>query len=81
MSHVCPRPECDRMIHDDALFACRGDWYALPKIIRDEIWGTFLGGDEAGHLAAMAEAIEWYHANPPQHPRVTRTTGETGDPQ
>ena len=79
MSHTCPRPECDRVINNDDMFACRPDWYALPKIIRDEIWAAFLGGDEAGHLAAMAEAIEWYHAHPPRH-RAARTPGETGDP-
>lgn len=76
MSHTCPRPECDLDVSDD-MFACRPDWYALPKIIRDEIWGTWLGGDEASHLAAMADAVEWYRENPPKNPhRTTRTAGE-----
>ena len=67
MSHQCPRPECSRTVEDDQQFACRGDWYALPKGLRDAIWRTWRSADELGHIAAMAEAIEWYRANPPRY--------------
>lgn len=80
MSHTCPRPECDLDVSDE-MFACRPDWYALPADIRSAIWAAWRGGDAAGHADAMADAVEWYREHPPKHPRVTRTTGETGDPQ
>lgn len=80
MSHQCPRPECPRTVPDD-LFACRGDWYALPRAIRDDIWRGYLDGQTADHAQAMADAIEWYREHPPKTPRATRTGGETGDRQ
>lgn len=67
MSHACPRPECSRTVPDD-LFACRPDWYALPSRLRDAIWSAFRDG-EGTEPAAMAEAIAWYHANPPRAAR------------
>jgi hypothetical protein len=67
MSHQCPRPECSRTVEDDQQFACRGDWYALPKTHRDAIWNAFRSGDGMGHIQAMADAIEWYRDNPPRY--------------
>lgn len=82
MSHICPRPECDRAVPDDR-FACRGDWYALPTVLRYAIGDGYRSGDLAAHAAAMADAREWYVHHPPrrtsQTPRTTRTGGETGD--
>ena len=80
MSHACPRPGCDRRVSDD-MFACRPDWFALPEPVRRRIWQTWTTGDEGVHLAAMADAIEWYREHPPRRPRATRTAGETGDPR
>lgn len=65
MSHRCPRPGCERKVPDD-MYACRGDWYALPTEIRNAIWRAYLDGDEAEHMTAMARALEWYHAHPPR---------------
>jgi hypothetical protein len=98
MTHQCPRPECSRTVPDD-MFACRGDWYALPGDIRDAIWAAWRAGDELGHLHATTEARAWYREHPPRYarregmavrysrperpyrtPRITRTSGETGDP-
>lgn len=79
MSHTCPRPECDIVINNDDMFACRPDWYALPADIRSAIWAAWRSGDEAGHATAMADALTWYRENPPKH-RAARTPGETGDP-
>jgi hypothetical protein len=64
VSHRCPRPECDRKVSDDQ-YACRGDWYALPEVIRTKIWRAWRSGDTAAHMEAMGEALEWYHAHPP----------------
>ena len=93
MTHQCPRPECSRKVADD-MFACRGDWYALPQDIRDAIWHGYLTDD----AAAMVAAIDWYREHPPRYatregmavrysrpdrraqtPRATRTDGETGE--
>lgn len=68
MSHSCPRPECSRDVPDD-MFACRGDWYALPAHLRDAMWAAWLGDDAAGHAEATAEAIAWYRASPPRYAR------------
>lgn len=65
MSHDCPRPECSRSVPDD-MFACRGDWYALPERLRDAIWQAWRHGSAEDHYAAMDEAIEWYRAHPPR---------------
>lgn len=65
MTHQCPRPECSRAVPDD-MFACRGDWYALPARLRDAIWAGWNGHDEDGHVRAMADAREWYRDHPPR---------------
>jgi hypothetical protein len=67
MSHRCPRPECDRKVPDEQ-YACRGDWYALPEEIRSRIWHGYRTGDTAAHMAAMGDALEWYHAHPTRSP-------------
>ena len=46
------------------MYACKRDWYRLPKVIRDEIWASYLSDDAARHLAAMDEGRVWYHNNP-----------------
>jgi len=66
MTHQCPRPECSRKVADD-MFACRGDWYALPQDIRDAIWRGYLDGQDADHAAAMTAAVEWYRDHPPRY--------------
>lgn len=65
MSHNCPRPECSRTVPDD-MFACRGDWYALPSAVRDAIWQGWRSGDADAHAAAMASARQWYADHPPR---------------
>lgn len=66
MTHHCPRPECSRTV-PDGMFACRGDWYALPARIREAIWHHYRHGSAQAHAAAMTDAIEWYRANPPRY--------------
>jgi hypothetical protein len=68
MTHMCPRPECTRVVPDD-MFACRGDWYALPERLRTAIWRGYRSGDVAAHAEAMATAREWYRDHPPAYAR------------
>ena len=48
MTHQCPRPECSRTV-PDGMFACRGDWYALPAHLRDAVWAGWRSHDEGAH--------------------------------
>jgi hypothetical protein len=61
--HECPPDGCDKVI-PNRLFACRADWYRLPRGIRDDINRTYRSGDDAGHLEATMAAQEWYDAHP-----------------
>ena len=65
MTHKCPRPECTRRVPDD-LFACRGDWYALPERLRTAVWSGWRSGDADLHAQAMRDAIDWYREHPPR---------------
>lgn len=64
-THECPRPGCNRRVAADE-YACRGDWYALPVDIRQQIWRAWRSGDAGAHQAARANAADWYRANPPR---------------
>jgi hypothetical protein len=50
------------------MFACRADWYALPKAIRDAIWAAYKPGQEitkepsTRYLEAAMNALNWYRA-------------------
>jgi DMSO/TMAO reductase YedYZ molybdopterin-dependent catalytic subunit len=68
MTHQCPRPECSRSVPDD-MFACRGDWYALPARLREAIWRGYRSTDVIAHAEAMAAAREWYREHPPAYAR------------
>ena len=65
MTHQCPRPECGRKVPDD-MFACRPDWFALPKGIRDAIWAAWRTDDLDGHAEARVLAVTWYREHPPR---------------
>ena len=61
-THECPAPGCGRTI-PTRLFACRTDWYRLPKTIRDLINAAYFEGD-GSYLDAVMKAEAWYEANP-----------------
>jgi hypothetical protein len=67
MSHACHRPGCKTAV-PPRMFACRGDWFALPKPLRDAIWATYRRGQEITkdpspeYLDAVQAAQEWYLA-------------------
>jgi hypothetical protein len=50
----------------DSMFACRGDWYALPARIRNAIWDAYRANDLDAHAIAMADGITWYIEHPPR---------------
>lgn len=62
--HECPADGCGRTIPTN-LFACRVDWYRLPKATRDRINSAYFQGD-GSYLEAAMEAQAWYDANPKQ---------------
>lgn len=37
--HKCPRPGCNKRV-PNSKFACREDWFALSRPVRDAIWAT-----------------------------------------
>jgi hypothetical protein len=63
--HLCHRPGCKTPV-PPKLFACRDDWYFLPKRIRDRILAAYRPGQEitkdpsAQYLEAAREAIRYY---------------------
>lgn len=60
--HDCPAPWCGRKV-DNHLFACRNDWYALPRDVRDGIWDTVgMSIAEPARQEAVAAAVTWYAA-------------------
>lgn len=48
------------------MFACRVDWWLLPKDVRDAIWAGYRNQADGGaaHRAAMATAFRFYRDNP-----------------
>jgi hypothetical protein len=51
------------------MWGCREHWYALPKHLRDEIWRTYVPGQEItktptmGYLTAARHVQEWIKAH------------------
>lgn len=59
----CPVPDCGDEI-DRTRLMCRGDWYLVPKQIRDRVWATWRSGQEASsreHQEAVLQAIAACH--------------------
>jgi hypothetical protein len=55
--HTCPRSGCTRQVPDH-MFACRNDWYALSKPVRDAIWATSGKGFTRERIDAIKAARE-----------------------
>lgn len=54
------------------LFACKRCWFRLPRALRTAIWRAHGGTDGRAHVAAMADATQWFEANPLPAPRVDK---------
>jgi len=61
MGHHCHWPGCTKLV-EPKLWGCRRHWYALPPLLRHEIWLHYRPGQEvdkrpsAQYLAAAREA-------------------------
>lgn len=60
-THACPG-KCGHQVLNQE-FACRDDWFRLPLDLRRGITNGYRSNPGA-HLAAMADAMNWYRANP-----------------
>lgn len=64
MSHTCHWPGCVREV-PPKLWGCKPHWFRLPKPIRDEIWRTYVPGQEISktpsraYIAAAQRARKW----------------------
>ena len=45
MIHTCHHPLCDVKV-SPSMLACRKHWYQLPKHLRDDVWRTYVAGQE-----------------------------------
>lgn len=53
--HACANPHCDRLAQHGQL-ACRGCWFALPKLLRDNIWATWRASNRREHGEYVRQA-------------------------
>ena len=62
--HTCHWPGCGRSV-PPRMWGCRPHWFSLPKSIRDDIWRTYVPGQEVSktpsqaYLAAACRAREF----------------------
>lgn len=67
-NHHCHWPGCERQV-PPAMWGCRQHWFALPKYLRDKIWGAYRPGQEIDkrpsdeYLAVALEVREWIARN------------------
>lgn len=65
--HTCHWPGCAKDV-PPAMWGCRTHWFALPKHLRDEIWRTYVPGQEItktpsmAYLTAARHVQEWIKA-------------------
>lgn len=68
-AHTCHRPGCDTHVLPK-MFACRSDWFSLPKPYRDAIWAEYRPGQErdkhpsAAYLQAAMDALGYWQEQP-----------------
>ena len=74
MAHTCHWPGCTKAV-PPAMWGCKPHWFALPKALRDNIWKTYVPGQEitktpnGAYILAAREVQEWIAAN--RKPEVT----------
>lgn len=62
--HHCHWVGCDKQV-PPAMWGCKTHWFKLPKQIRDEIWMTYVPGQEVSmtpskrYLEAADRAEKW----------------------
>lgn len=67
--HTCHWPDCTTAV-SPSMWGCKKHWFSLPKALRDEIWRTYVPGQEitktpsAEYLAAARKVQDWIEARP-----------------
>jgi hypothetical protein len=63
MSHACPAG-CGKDVPSE-MYACKRDWYRLPKPYRNAVWRGYRNQPLGqAHRVAMHAAHQWYLDNP-----------------
>lgn len=60
--HKCPVLNCGEMVEYNR-FACKEDWYRLPREIRSRMYLAWITNNEFEHLKIIEKALDWYDAN------------------
>lgn len=66
--HICHWPGCKKQV-PPALWGCYPHWMKLPKHLRDQIWRTYVPGQEVtmspskDYLEVAKAVQEWIRAN------------------
>jgi len=67
--HTCHWPGCEVEV-PPAMWGCIKHWYRLPKKLRDEVWRTYVPGQEitktpSAEYVAVAEKVQaWCRKHP-----------------
>lgn len=69
VKHTCHWPGCAAEV-PPKLWGCGKHWYRLPKVLRDEVWRTYVPGQEitktpsAEYLAVAMKVQAWCQKHP-----------------
>lgn len=69
MKHTCHWPGCELEV-PPKLWGCAKHWFRLPKKLRDEVWRTYVPGQEitktpsAGYCVVAIKVQEFCRAHP-----------------
>ncbi len=69
MKHTCHFPTCKTEC-PPAMWGCKKHWFKLPKRLRDQIWATYVPGQEdrkdptPAYLDVADEVQRWCLQNP-----------------
>lgn len=55
-THLCHWTGCNTKV-PPAMWGCKRHWYQLPKAIRDEIWNTYVPGQEVSKTPSAAYIV------------------------
>ncbi len=81
-NHTCHWPGCDKQV-PPAMWGCKPHWFALPKTLRDRVWGAYRPGQERRmdpsdeYLTVAHEVQAWIETTYGQVPHLA--LGGDGD--
>lgn len=50
--HTCHWPDCDKPV-PPAMWGCKPHWFKLPRTLRNQIWATYVPGQEITKTPSM----------------------------